>query len=95
MHKFIPKILGCLLLIAVLPLPNIYYELLKVAVFFGIVIYIYFSIRKKEKIVLPALGLIAVVFNPIFPLELSQMSWMIIDGFSGMFLITRNLKPKE
>lgn len=89
MYAHIPKILGALLLLAILPLPYLYYELLRVVVFFGLITYIYFSLRNKEKIVLPVLGLIAVVFNPIIPLELSKMSWMIIDGFSGVFLLTR------
>jgi hypothetical protein len=89
MYKLIPKILGGLLILGVLPLPYIYYELLRVVVFFGLITYIYFSLRNKEKIVLPVLGLITVVFNPIIPLELSNMSWMVIDGFSGVFLFTR------
>ena len=81
------KILATLLFIAVLPLPYVYYEFLRVAVCLGA---IYLVIRGWSLLDSPqraVLIVIAILFNPFSPIYLSKIIWGIIDIAAGIYLI--------
>lgn len=80
---------AAMLLIALVPLPYGYYQLLRLVttVAFGWAAYVAYD-RKNET--LPwAFGVIALLFNPLIPVHLPRELWMVIDAAAGVFLLTQ------
>ena len=89
------SIVAVMLLIAVAELPYGYYQVLRWATC-GIAVFIAFQAYKVGKTwIIWLFGLIAVLFNPIFPIHLTKEIWRPIDlasaaifGLSIFFLST-------
>lgn len=78
---------AAILLLALIPLPYGYYQLLRLVatVTFGWAAYI--SLQRKEEILPWACGLLALMFNPLIPVYLPRELWMGIDAAAGVFLL--------
>lgn len=80
------KLLATLCLIAILPLPYAYYELLRPAISLGI---IYLLIKNWDGLDADNKAIsiiIAIAFNPIFPIHLAKAVWVFVDFASGYYL---------
>lgn len=69
-------------LVAVIPLPYGYYQLLRVVVFTTAAFLCwreYLDYGKIVDLMVLALGTIALVFNPFLPVELPRLVWMIAN----------------
>ena len=73
------KIVAVLLLIALLPLPYFYYQLLRIVVTVVAPIYAYkfYEDNQMPKVII--FGIIAIIWNPIFPIYMDKSVWMILD----------------
>ena len=73
------KIVPGLLLIALLPLPYFYYQLLRIVVTVVASIYAYkfYEDNQMPKVII--FGIIALIWNPIFPIYMDKSVWMILD----------------
>ena len=85
-------ICAAMLFIAVLPLPIGYYTLLRIVVFIGALFVISENFNSVPWILIFAL--IAILFNPLFPVYLGNKStWIPIDLICGvLFLLSTRLK---
>jgi hypothetical protein len=93
-HKsvMVRKVTAFFLFAAILPLPYPYYMLLR-AIVFVVFVSLAFKLYKKAQrydIEMPTwgwvLGVIGILFNPIFPAFLIRELWMVIDLAAGIFL---------
>lgn len=98
----IPKTLAILMLtVATFPLPYDYYILLRWVVC-GTSLYLayYYHVCKKTNMVW-IFGLMALFFNPLFPLHLLKSTWVIIDiiaawiFFISLFIKVSNYTDKK
>jgi len=81
------RIVAGALFLAVLPMPSEYYWLLRIAIF-GVSIYCLFDKKEEYKdIAKLGLVLIAMVFNPIWPVYLHKIYWVVIDICSGCLFL--------
>lgn len=82
-YSYVSIACSLLLLIAVFPLPDIYYKFLRVFIFLGAIIIS--SKAHKTKFILFSFALIAYLFNPIVPIYLFQKSiWLPVDILSAL-----------
>ena len=88
------KILAALLFLAVLPLPYVYYEILRVAVCLGVIFTLVKEWPLLEGQTKGALIVIAVLFNPFSPIYLSKIIWVVIDIITGVYLIQLKIDKK-
>jgi len=68
-----------LLLIALLPLPYFYYQLLRIVVIVAAAIYAYKFYKDNQMAKVITFGIIALIWNPIFPIYMDKSVWMILD----------------
>ena len=73
------KIVAGLLLIALLPLPYFYYQLLRIVVIVAAAIYAYKFYEDNQMAKVITFGVIVLIWNPIFPIYMDKSAWMIID----------------
>ena len=73
------KIVAVLLLIALLPLPYFYYQLLRIVVIVVAAIYAYKFYKDNQMAKVITFGIIALIWNPIFPIYMDKSVWMILD----------------
>ena len=73
------KIVAGLLLIALLPLPYFYYQLLRIVVTVVAAIYAYKFYEDNQMAKVITFGIIALIWNPIFPIYMDKSAWMILD----------------
>jgi hypothetical protein len=73
------KIVAVLLLIALLPLPYFYYQLLRIVVTVVAAIYAYKFYEDNQMVKVITFGVIVLIWNPIFPIYMDKSAWMIID----------------
>lgn len=92
MKKAVSLFAGVLLLIAVLPLPYGYYLFLRVAVF-AAAIWLALTIDEMIKLKAP-LWIVALLFNPFFPVHLSKAGWLPID-LAAAFLFFLASREKQ
>jgi len=79
------KLIALLLLIAILPMPYIYYTFLRPIVFFGIIILLvndWAELTDMNKFICI---LIATVFNPLFLVHHAKEVWFFIDIASSYY----------
>jgi len=77
-----------MLFLALLDLPSGYYTLLRIVVC-GTAAYLGFVAKDiKKPSWIWALGFVAIVFNPFFPIHLEREIWGFIDVFVGLMFIT-------
>jgi hypothetical protein len=83
-----------LLFIGVMPLPIEYYSLLRIVVFVGALLVISSDIKKFQKILV--FTLIAILFNPLFPIYLHDKDiWIPIDIVCGTLFLLNLLKKNK
>lgn len=87
MPKAVLYIAAIMLLIALIPLPYGYYQLLRLVatVAFGWAAYI--SYHRQDQVLPWICGLLAMLFNPLVPIHLPRELWMPIDAAAGAFLL--------
>jgi hypothetical protein len=93
--KWISIFCSVTLLVAVFDFPIEYYTFLRIVVFTGAILMIFSKYLKAHWII--SFLIIAVLFNPIFPIYLREKSiWIPIDIISAIcFLITGFIPPKR
>ena len=86
------KVTAGFLFVAILPLPDPYYMLLRV-IDFVVFLSLAFKLYKKAQrmdVEMPmwgwVMGAIGILFNPIFPAFLIRELWMVLDLAAGIFL---------
>jgi len=90
------RVVAGALFLAILPMPIEYYWALRVAIF-AISIYCYLNKREDYKD-LAKIGfvLMAIVFNPIWPIYMNKISWVVIDiASASLFLWLNNWKSRR
>lgn len=82
--------------LALLKLPIAYYTLLRVIVSLGAILAVYLAIREKNYVWAFIFTIVAVIFNPLFPVYLHRkLPWMPIDIIVGLlFLLLAFWKKK-
>ena len=73
------KIVAGLLLFAVLPLPYIYYQLLRIVITLIAAVNAYKFYEDKDMAWVLVFGVIALIWNPIFPIYMDKSVWIILD----------------
>ena len=73
------KIVAVLLLLAVLPLPYFYYQLLRIVVTLIAAVNAYKFYEDNQMAWVLVFGIIALIWNPIFPIYMDKSVWMISD----------------
>lgn len=74
------------LLVAIAPLPYSYYMFLRWAVTLSACIHIYFGFTRKRWAAVAIFIALAVLFNPIVPVYLSKVVWMILDFLAAALM---------
>ena len=85
---------ACTLFLAIIPIwPYVFYTLLRLFVC-GFIAYVAYKIRNEERLKPHKIPLIimAVLFNPLFPIYLVRLIWFPIDVGIGIYLL--NLRSK-
>ena len=82
----INKILSLLLLVAVLPMPYNYYQILRVVVSVGVIYLLAMNWAALDSLTSGAFIVIAIVFNPVAPIYLSKGTWIILDLMAAGYL---------
>jgi len=82
--------------LALLKLPIAYYTLLRVVVSLGAILAVYLAIREKNYVWAFIFTIVAIIFNPLFPVYLHRkLPWMPIDIIVGLlFLLLAFWKKK-
>ncbi|WP_431311637.1 DUF6804 family protein [Pedobacter albus] len=82
--------------LALLKLPITYYTLLRIIVSLGAILAVYLAIRKKNYVWTFIFTIIAIIFNPLFPVYLHRkLPWVPIDIMVGLlFLLLAFWKKK-
>ena len=75
----INKIVALLLLIALIPLPYAYYQLLRIVVTVAAAIYAYRFYEDNQTSKATIFGLIALIWNPLFPIYMDRSTWIVLD----------------
>ena len=73
------KIVAVLLLIALLPLPYAYFQLLRIVVTIVAAIYAYSFYEDNQMPNAITFGVIVLIWNPIFPIYMDKSAWMVLD----------------
>jgi outer membrane protein assembly factor BamB len=94
--KPIPCIITSLMLFgALLNWPNGYYMMLKIVVSIVSIYMVIIAYFWRKKLVILPFIIVAVLFNPIFPISLSRNLWLLIDILSGILFIVSSLVLKQ
>ena len=84
--KQVNKIVTGFLLLAVLPLPYVYYQLLRIVVTLIAAVNAYKFYEDNQMAWVLVFGIIALIWNPIFPIYLDKSVWIILDFIgAGIF----------
>lgn len=88
---------GLALILAILPLPYVYYQFLRIFVFFSAGFVSYKFLEQKLMPWVLVFGAIALIFNPIVPIYLDKSSWVVIDFIFALlfFLATHSVRYKD
>ena len=73
------KIIAGALLIALLPFPYFYYQLLRIVVTIAAAIYAHKFYEDNQMAKVITFGAIVLIWNPIFPIYMDKSAWMILD----------------
>lgn len=91
--KWVCVIAGAMAILAILPLPSAYYQLLRWVIFVSGATASYRFYESNLQGWALAFGAIALIFNPIFPVYLYQKSlWTGIDLVTGLFFLVSSQK---
>ena len=84
------KLFAAILFLAILPLPYMYYEVLRVVICLGTIYMLISSWAMLDNSAKTILIIIAFLFNPFLPIYLSKMVWVVVDLVVGFYML--NLK---
>ncbi len=89
-------ITGLMLFGAIIEFPYVYYQILRWVVCGVAILVAYFALKYKKTWTTVLFGIIAALFNPIFPIHLTREVWFPIDLVCGLlFILSPNyLKEK-
>lgn len=82
----LPLIISAILFISIAELPYGFYTFMRIVVPLLSVIYLFFTYMEKEEfsfILIPNI-IIAIMWNPIFPIYLDKETWVAIDTIAGI-----------
>ena len=83
------RILGAVFLIlSIFKLPIGYYTFLRIFIFIIALILVYKANKINEQIWLIGFLIIAILFNPIFPIYFKKDTWLIIDIITAIIFLT-------
>jgi len=87
--------LSALLFIAVLDLPYVYYQALRIIVPLGISLIIFVEYDKLSRYSIFLYVSICVLFNPILPIYLFRETWFYLDLLSGVVILILSFTDKK
>jgi hypothetical protein len=87
--------LSALLFIAVLDLPYVYYQALRIIVPLGISLIIFVEYDKLSRYSIFLYVSICVLFNPILPIYLLRETWFYLDLLSGVVILILSFTDKK
>lgn len=94
--RFILLANAIILFVAILQMPDGYYDFLRIAVTVGAVLAIISEFKNGFNGWIVAFAILAVLFNPIGPIFLYKKSaWFLIDLLGGLTFLLRGLKKDE
>lgn len=83
-----PKIIiAVLLFLAVLDMPYGYYTFLRLVVFISSSFFVYQNYKSEKMFWVWSFVLIALLFNPVFPIYLDKTLWVVLDILTGIFML--------
>jgi hypothetical protein len=84
--SFINGFLAFLMFLAIFDLPYIYYEFLRPTVFIGSILLIFLITQQNSKLslLIMLISIIALIFNPIFPIYSNRSFWLPVNILSGI-----------
>lgn len=83
-----------MLLVAVLPLPYTYYQILRVVITVIAVLAIIKEFKTGINPWIVAFGIIALIMNPLFPIHMDKSAWIPINIISAIVFGIKALKTK-
>lgn len=85
--KHLLLIMAIMLLICLLDMPYGYYQLVRFVamIVFSISAFVFGS--KQNRTLMITMGILALLFQPLFPIALGRMIWNIVDVIVAIFLI--------
>ena len=90
-----------MMLVALGPLPYGYYQLLRLVAFLSAGSIAYGFLRQRREAWTATFAMVALVFNPIFPIQLARELWSVLNVLSsaiflaGMWAAFRVSEPKS
>lgn len=94
--RYLLYICAGLLLIAIAELSYGYYTFLRLVVTIGAVLVVYNEYSRQLNFWVISFGIIAILFNPIFPVYLRDRElWAIIDVLCAIIFIVKGIKTKN
>jgi hypothetical protein len=96
MPKYIPKICIVMLLIGIAPLPIGYYMLLRFVACGTFALGALIAYERNHQSITIYYGMMALLFNPFFPIEHAKVMWIVFDIVAaGLLLATSKQVTKE
>jgi outer membrane protein assembly factor BamB len=97
--KILPLVFAALMLfVGIGSWPYRYYTALRIAVSSVSIYAVFLAYYRQKQLLLPPFIVIAVLFNPVFPISLSRVLWIVIDVICGVFFTFSMLllrKPRQ
>ncbi len=93
--KYFCIIAGTMAILAILPWPYAYYQLLRWVIFISAAIIAYGFNKSKLLGWALAFGVIAFLFNPLFPIYLNRSTWSGIDLVTGIIFFMAAYSKKK
>ncbi|SOE17227.1 hypothetical protein SAMN05877838_2122 [Hoeflea halophila] len=96
--RFYLLIPSALLILAVLPMPYGFYTFLRIAVTLAAVIaaYVIYQASQSLRWEVVVMGLVAILFNPVFQVSLSRTIWLPIDLLcAALFFYVAVTRPRR
>ena len=91
-ERLIKLLAACLLIIAIAEMPDGYYTFLKFAVCGGAAYLVYVNFKSEREGWLLVFGLIALMWNPLVPLQFKREIWVVLDIAAAVVFIVSSLK---
>ena len=84
LYPTISKVAAGMLLLSLLPMPYGYYQLLRLAITAAALIGAFRAYQLTQQGWAIGLGVVALLFNPVFPVYLSRGMWAVVDVIVGI-----------
>lgn len=81
-NRFLFIIPALMMLVALGPLPYGYYQLLRLVAFLAAGLIAYGFLRRRREAWTAVFMMVAIVFNPIFPISLARELWAVLNVLS-------------